>query len=114
MIKKTVIAQMVVGIGYEDVKNDAPPECLDVGLWGSAMLSQRVYNFEIAVRLVIPRAQHAHGGEERDTALAVAVKAPEQKHGLFGNGFDARVGHRHSRLARKCERHGLPDDRLSP
>jgi hypothetical protein len=40
---------MVVGIGYEDVKNDAPPERFDVGFWGGSVLAQCVYDFEIAV-----------------------------------------------------------------
>ena len=46
------------------------------------MLAKGIHDFEIAMRLVVFSAQHAHGGQERNTPLAVPVKTPQQKQGF--------------------------------
>src|ERR1039458_3890049 len=62
------------------------------------------------MRLVVFSTQHAHGGQERNTPLAVPVKTPQQKHRLLGNGCDTRDRYRNSSLFGKGKSHGFPHD----
>lgn len=46
------------------------------------MLAQRVYDFHVAVRFIVSRGKHAHGGKERDRPFALTVESSQDKHGL--------------------------------
>jgi hypothetical protein len=69
---------VVVGVRNQDVENDAPPEFLEIGLNTRAVLAKNIDNFEVTVRSIVPRPQHAYRGEERDSLRVNAIEPFEQ------------------------------------
>jgi hypothetical protein len=69
-----VVPQVIVGVGNQNVEDHPPPELPEVFHRGGAVLADGVGNLQVAVRLAVARAQHAHGGEEGNPLSAVPIE----------------------------------------
>jgi hypothetical protein len=61
-------------------------------LGGRAVLAKHVHELHIAAGFVIPRIEHAHGGQERNPCGAFSIESPQQQNRLVGNGFKPPFG----------------------
>ena len=103
-----MIAEVIVGIGDENGKDDPAPQRLHVLHRRSAVPAEHVNEFKIASRLVVLRAKHAHGGEKRHAMPADAVKARHDEHRLSGDILETGEQEWRSRPCGRASARRLP------
>ena len=82
-VEKTVIAQVIVRVGNQNIEHQPPPQRPHVAFRRGPVLAQRVDNFQIASGFAVLRSEHAHRGEEGNAPLALPVKAAEQEDAAY-------------------------------
>jgi len=105
-LQKAMIPQVVVGVGDQCVENQPPPKGFHIALPRSAVLAQRVSNFQITSSFSVFRSKHAHRGDERHTPFAVAVEASQEEHRLASDVVDTGLRNKDARFLREgqCDR----------
>ena len=79
--KKSMVAQVVVDIGNEDIERHASIQGMSVLFRLRAVAGQSIHHLRVAPDLTVLRSEQGHCGKEGNAAPLRAIKSPRQQHG---------------------------------